>query len=129
MFSFMKQKKSPEVYGSVLDGLKAMYKKCLLPLEETYDFHDFHSPKLGEADFDNKPMVMLIGQYSTGKTTFIKYLLEKEFPGCRIGPEPTTDRFIVVMNGETDTVIPGKLSVSLSPQSMTSLKSLLYSRG
>lgn len=108
MFSFMKKAKQPEVYASVLDGLKSLYKKGLLPLEEMYDFHAFHSPKLGDADFDNKPMVMLIGQYSTGKTTFIKYLLEKEFPGCRIGPEPTTDRFIVVKDGDNDTVIPGK---------------------
>jgi len=38
-------------------------------------------------------MVMLVGQYSTGKTTFIRYLLEQDFPGIRIGPEPTTDRF------------------------------------
>ena len=37
-------------------------------------------------------MVMLVGQYSTGKTTFIRYLLEQDFPGIRIGPEPTTDR-------------------------------------
>jgi len=111
----MKSKpKQPEVYASVLDGLKSLYKKSLLPLEESYQFHDFHSPKLGDADFDNKPMVMLIGQYSTGKTTFIKYLLEKEFPGCRIGPEPTTDRFIVVMNGENDTTIPGKLTRKLN---------------
>lgn len=36
---------------------------------------------------------MLVGQYSTGKTTFIRYLLEQDFPGIRIGPEPTTDRF------------------------------------
>ncbi|XP_067939205.1 EH domain-containing protein 3-like isoform X1 [Watersipora subatra] len=111
MFSFMKTKKTPEVYASVLDGLKSLYKKSLLPLEEMYSFHDFHSPKLGDADFDNKPMVMLIGQYSTGKTTFIKYLLEKEFPGCRIGPEPTTDRFIIIMNGEQDSVIPGNALV------------------
>ena len=108
MFSFMKKSKPPEVYASVLEGLKSLYKKGLLPLEEMYNFHDFHSPKLGDADFDNKPMVMLIGQYSTGKTTFIKYLLEKEFPGCRIGPEPTTDRFIVVMNGDNDSVVPGR---------------------
>ena len=39
-----------------------------------------------------RPMVMLVGQYSTGKTTFIRYLLEQDFPGIRIGPEPTTDR-------------------------------------
>ena len=28
-----------------------------------------------------------------GKTSFIKYLLERDFPGIRIGPEPTTDRW------------------------------------
>ena len=59
-------------------------------------FHDFHSPPLDEADFDAKPMILLVGQYSTGKTTFIKYLLEQEFPGMRIGPEPTTDCFIII---------------------------------
>ena len=28
-------------------------------------------------------MILLVGQYSTGKTTFIRYLLEKDFPGIR----------------------------------------------
>lgn len=70
-------------------------------------------------------MVMLLGQYSTGKTTFIKHLLQSSYPGklsfffsslpilvqdslgvlivyyyfagAHIGPEPTTDRFVVVM--------------------------------
>ena len=32
-----------------------------------------HSPMLEDPDFDGKPLVMLIGQYSTGKTTFIRY--------------------------------------------------------
>jgi GTPase SAR1 family protein len=40
-----------------------------------------------------KPQVLLIGQYSVGKTSFIRYLLGRDFPGQRIGPEPTTDRF------------------------------------
>lgn len=42
---------------------------------------------------------MLLGQYSTGKTTFIKHLLRTSYPGAHIGPEPTTDRFVVVMVG------------------------------
>ena len=29
-----------------------------------------------------------------GKTTFIKHLLGREYPGSQIGPEPTTDRFV-----------------------------------
>ena len=55
-----------------------------------------------EPDFDAKPMVLLVGQYSVGKTTFIRYLLEQDFPGIRIGPEPTTDRFIAIMHGEEE---------------------------
>lgn len=42
-----------------------------------------------------------------GKTTFIRHLLERDFPGMRIGPEPTTDRFVCVMHGKEDMVIPG----------------------
>ena len=51
---------------------------------------------------------MLLGQYSTGKTTFIKYLLETDYPGLRIGPEPTTDKFVAIMHGEQDQVSRGK---------------------
>ncbi|EPB69343.1 dynamin family protein [Ancylostoma ceylanicum] len=56
-------------------------------------------------------MILLVGQYSTGKTTFIRYLLEQDFPGIRIGPEPTTDRFIAVMHGEEEGVVPGNALV------------------
>lgn len=65
-------KKTPEVIRTVTEGLKSLYRKKLLPLEQYYNFHDFHSPSLEDADFDNKPMVLVVGQYSTGKTTFIR---------------------------------------------------------
>lgn len=106
-----KRKKEPEVFESVAEGLKSIYRTKLLPLEEHYKFHDFHSPQLDDPDFDAKPMILLIGQYSTGKTTFIRYLLEQDFPGMRIGPEPTTDRFIAVMSGDSEGVIPGNALV------------------
>lgn len=96
---------------TVLEGLKNVYKNKVLPLEKHYNFQDFHSPPLDDTDFDAKPMILLVGQYSTGKTTFIRYLLERDFPGIRIGPEPTTDGFIAVMHGETDGVIPGNALV------------------
>lgn len=64
-----------------------------------------------DPDFNAKPMILLVGQYSTGKTTFIRYLLEQNFPGIRIGPEPTTDRFIAVMYGEEESAIPGNALV------------------
>lgn len=112
MFSFLKSSNNKqEVYANVIEGLKNIYKNKLLPLELHYQFHDFHSPQLEDSDFDAKPMILLVGQYSTGKTTFIKYLLEKDFPGIRIGPEPTTDRFIAVMYDEKEGMIPGNALV------------------
>nr|XP_027210270.1 EH domain-containing protein 1-like isoform X1 [Penaeus vannamei] len=115
MFSWINKdeakKKQLDVYDSVLEGLRKIYKAKVHPLESSYQFHDFHSPALDDPDFDAKPMILLVGQYSTGKTTFIRYLLERDFPGIRIGPEPTTDGFIAVMHGETDGVIPGNALV------------------
>ncbi|KAK1795769.1 hypothetical protein P4O66_008835 [Electrophorus voltai] len=115
MFSWLgkddRRKRDPEVFQTVSDGLRKLYKTKLLPLEEHYKFHEFHSPALEDADFDNKPMVLLVGQYSTGKTSFIRYLLEQDFPGMRIGPEPTTDSFIAVMHGDIEGLIPGNALV------------------
>ena len=60
------------------------------PLEEAYKFGHFFSSLLNESDFEARPSVLLLGQYSTGKTTFIKHLLGRDYPGIHIGPEPTT---------------------------------------
>ncbi|CAD6186752.1 unnamed protein product [Caenorhabditis auriculariae] len=115
MFSWLggdsSKKKNKEVLESVSEGLRKIYKQKLHPLEDFYKFHDFHSPALDDPDFDAKPMILLVGQYSTGKTTFIRYLLESDFPGIRIGPEPTTDRFIAVMHGEEEGIVPGNALV------------------
>ncbi|ONM12382.1 EH domain-containing protein 1 [Zea mays] len=74
---------------------------CLLVISAPLPF------KQTSSDFDAKPMVMLLGQYSTGKTTFIKHLLKTSYPGAHIGPEPTTDRFVVITSGPDERCIPG----------------------
>ena len=110
MFSWLKGNKKEQevkVYSNVIEGVKDMYRKKLLPLEKQCLFGEFHSPYLNAGDFDAKPMVLLVGQYSTGKTTFIRYLLERDFPGVRIGPEPTTDRFMAIMHGPNEQITPG----------------------
>ncbi|TYZ66254.1 hypothetical protein PybrP1_008964 [[Pythium] brassicae (nom. inval.)] len=98
----------------VIEGLKRLYATKLKPLEKKYCFDDFHSPLLSDADFDAKPQVLMIGQYSVGKTSFIEYLLGRSFPGQRIGPEPTTDRFVAVMHGDEERTVPGN-AVAVSP--------------
>lgn len=98
---------SEERNTGVVEGLKLAYRTKLLPLEKHYSFQDFHSPALDDTDFDSLPLVLVIGQYSTGKSSMIRYLIQEDFPDMRVGPEPTTDRFIIVSQGPGNHVIPG----------------------
>ena len=92
---------------SIIDGLKKIYAAKVRPIEAMYNFGNFFSPLMTDSDFEAKPSILLLGQYSTGKTTFIKHLLEREYPGCHIGPEPTTDRFFVIEHGHEERRTPG----------------------
>eukprot|EP00931_Biecheleriopsis_adriatica_P050186 TRINITY_DN29044_c0_g1_i1.p1 TRINITY_DN29044_c0_g1~~TRINITY_DN29044_c0_g1_i1.p1 ORF type:complete len:533 (-),score=118.50 TRINITY_DN29044_c0_g1_i1:173-1771(-) len=103
--------KDVQVYDSVIEGLQKLYRDKLLPIEKEHLFHQFYSPELTDADFAAAPMVLLMGQYSTGKSTFIRHLLQRDYPGLRIGPEPTTDRFVCVLHGESDGSTPGNALV------------------
>ncbi len=71
-FKLRRGGQQPQFYATVGEGLKKVYKNKMLPLEEAYDFHEFVSPPLNDPDFDAKPMILLVGQYSTGKTSFIR---------------------------------------------------------
>ena len=59
--------------------------------------------------------------HSVGKTSFIKYLLGRDFPGIRVGPEPTTDRFTSVLWGERDKIVPGAALCSQQDRPFTGL--------
>jgi len=98
--------------SKVTAGLSSMYMKKIRDLEEAFMFPKFHSPLLNTIDFEAKPMVLLVGQYSVGKTSFIKYLLKRDFPGIRIGPEPTTDCFQAIMQGNQERNLPGNAACS-----------------
>jgi len=98
----------------ILKGLARLYKKKILPLEISSRYGHFHSPPLSPADFVAPPQVLLLGQYSVGKTSFIKYILGRDFPGIRVGPEPTTDRFTAILWGPNDKIVPGAALCSQS---------------
>ncbi|KAF9112384.1 hypothetical protein BGX27_003460 [Mortierella sp. AM989] len=103
--------KNPEYvrkFDRVIDDLQDVYSHKIRPLEKAYNYEHFSSSApLGNDDIAAKPMVLLIGQYSTGKTTFINSLLKKSYPSSHIGVEPTTDRFVAVMDNPTERIIPG----------------------
>lgn len=69
-------------YAKVIEGIKRIYKQKIKPVEVTYNFEGrqeinhgktqsktifigFHSAPLTDSDIEAKPIVLLIGQYST----------------------------------------------------------------
>ena len=68
------KKRSKSSGGSlrVVRELKDLYSNRLLPLERKCLFHKFHNPEILDSELSAKPSVLLVGQYSTGKTSFIK---------------------------------------------------------
>jgi EH domain-containing protein 1 len=98
----------------VVRSLKSLYKEKLLPIEKQYLFPKFNMPEILDAEISSKPNVLLIGQYSTGKTTFVKHLIGMDYPQMHIGPEPTTDRFIAVVYGPESKVIQGNALTSVN---------------
>ncbi|KAG0243473.1 hypothetical protein BGX31_010666 [Mortierella sp. GBA43] len=101
-------------FDRVIDDLQDVYTLKIRPLEKAYNYEHFSSSApLGNDDIAAKPMVLLIGQYSTGKTTFINSLLKKSYPSSHIGVEPTaycymqTDRYVAIMDNPTERIIPG----------------------
>eukprot|EP01035_Chromulina_nebulosa_P025714 gene25714-33578_t len=83
-------------------------------VKDNNDPLDSQSPgslKILDSEIAAKPTVLLIGQYSTGKTSFIKHLIGMDYPDIHIGPEPTTDKFIAVVHGsETKTIMGNALT-------------------
>lgn len=65
------------------------------------------------------PLFYIYFTYS--QTSFVKYLLGRDFPGIRVGPEPTTDRFTAVLWGSQDKIVPGAALCSQTDRPFTGL--------
>ena len=48
------------------------------------------------------------------QTSFIEFLLGRQYPGQLVGPEPTTDKFCAVYHGNEDNIIPGYVLITFS---------------
>lgn len=103
-----------ELAQGVIKGLKSMYAKSVQPLEKDTKFDYYYGvTQMRDAEFDAKPLILLLGQYSTGKTTFIQHMIGREIPNAHIGDEPTTDKFNVVYHGDVDVKVEGGILQSM----------------
>ena len=75
------------------------YVKKIKPIEEASMFDFYDTPLMTSGEVMAKPLVMLVGPYSSGKTTFINHVLGEAYPGAVTGIEPTTDAFTIVQSG------------------------------
>jgi len=104
--------KTDDPCGDVARGLARVYNKTLAPIEEKTRFNQFLASRYDEMDFESKPLILVVGPYSVGKSTLIKYLIGSDYPDINIGSEPTTDRFIIVMKGPEKKVLQGHALVN-----------------
>lgn len=96
-----------------IEGLYQAYIDLVSPLERDSQFWTFHQEEMTAADFASKPMILVLGPYSTGKTTFIKnWLGNKEYTGAFIGPCMTTKQWVAVIKGDKDSQMHGFSAVA-----------------
>ncbi|KAH3765180.1 hypothetical protein Pelo_2962 [Pelomyxa schiedti] len=63
------------MYPTVLDGIKCIYTDKIQPIEAMYKFEDFHFLRIPIS----MPNLWSCLWHSTGKTSFIRYLLEVDY--------------------------------------------------
>lgn len=96
-----------------LRRLWQIYEETVLPIERRSFFAHFHSPAITPEEFSSRPQVLLLGQYSTGKTSMVRWLTGTECPHFDVRPQPSTDKFMAVVHGEQERLIHGNAATCL----------------
>lgn len=97
----------------VMRQLWQLYEDVVLPLEQRSFFEHFHAPRITAEEFSARPQVLLLGQYSTGKTSMVKWLTGSENTHFDVRPQPSTDKFMAVVHGEQERLIHGNAATCL----------------
>lgn len=88
------------------ERIRSFYADPLIPLSKQFMFR--RPPTMGE--LQRPPQVLLLGNHSSGKSTFINFLLGAELQ--RTGVAPTDDGFTIITHGPVATELDGHAVVS-----------------
>lgn len=95
-------KEEERLIQEILKELKKLSINAIQPMENLYKFKDISTRVLGDAEIFNKPLVLFLGPWSSGKSSIINYLLGTEHTkaGLKTGPQPTDVDFTIIHHTE-----------------------------
>eukprot|EP00928_Gymnodinium_smaydae_P083491 TRINITY_DN6672_c1_g1_i1.p1 TRINITY_DN6672_c1_g1~~TRINITY_DN6672_c1_g1_i1.p1 ORF type:complete len:462 (+),score=122.36 TRINITY_DN6672_c1_g1_i1:51-1388(+) len=96
-----------------LRQLWSLYEEAVLPVENKSHYQHFHAPPVTVEEYEARPQVLLVGQYSTGKTSVVKWLTGVDSPHFDVRPQPSTDKFMAVVHGPEERLIQGNAATCL----------------
>lgn len=96
----------PPPLQEIAASTRELYQQTIQPLERRFSYE----PGPDESEISGGPLVLLIGNHSSGKSTFINYVLGEEIQAT--GMAPTDDRFTVLRFGEQKQTRDGEAVVS-----------------
>lgn len=67
-----------KVADKTLQDLKRIYENAIKPLETLYKYRDLSNRHFGDPEIFSKPLVLLMGPWSGGKSSIINYLTDNE---------------------------------------------------
>ena len=64
---------------NLLNFSKKIYENSIKPLEGVYKYKELSNRHFGDPEIFNKPLIVMMGPWSGGKSTMINYILGNEF--------------------------------------------------
>jgi EH domain-containing protein 1 len=84
-----------------------------MPIERKSYYEHFHAPPISPEEFEARPQVLFLGQYSTGKTSMVQWLANRKTAYFDIRPQPSTDKFMAIVHGDEEQLINGNAATCL----------------
>ena len=105
-----------ELLDEISQSVTRLYHEALDPVERKFAFEQRPS----DGEIAGGPLVLIVGNHSSGKSTFLNHLLGEEIQ--RTGMAPTDDSFTILRHGEKKEDRDGNAIVTNPELSFSSLK-------